>query len=55
LADAIKNRFEIEAELIKSGGGVFEVTHDDDLIFSKRELGRFPEEQEILDILAKTS
>jgi len=55
LADAIKKQFEIEAELIKSGGGVFEVTHDDALIFSKKELGRFPEENEILDTLAKVS
>ena len=31
-----------------SGGGVFEVTLDDQLIFSKQQEGRFPEEDEIL-------
>jgi selenoprotein W-related protein len=40
-----------ETELIASGGGVFEVTVDGKLIFSKRALGRFPEDDEILAIL----
>ena len=35
-------------ELIESSGGVFEVTVDGKLIFSKRELGRFPEDEEVL-------
>jgi len=34
--------------LIPSGGGRFEVTLDDDLVFSKLEDGRFPEHDEIL-------
>lgn len=33
--------------LIPSSGGVFEVTLNDDLIFSKKELNRYPEEEEI--------
>jgi selenoprotein W-related protein len=36
-----------DVELIKSGGGVFEVRNGDQLIFSKRQLGRFPEPGEI--------
>ena len=40
-----------ETELIGSGGGVFEVTVDGKLVFSKRALGRFPEESEILSML----
>ena len=40
-----------ETELIGSGGGVFEVTVDGKLVFSKRALGRFPEETEILAML----
>lgn len=35
-----------------SGGGVFEVTADGDLIFSKKALGRFPEDNEVLELLA---
>ncbi|UCF65931.1 MAG: Rdx family protein, partial [bacterium] len=38
---------------IKSGGGVFEVMVDDDLIFSKKKQFRFPQTQEILDILKR--
>ena len=41
----------IDAEFIKSGGGVFEVVVDGDLVFSKKELGRFPEHDEILSKL----
>jgi selenoprotein W-related protein len=42
---------DVEVELISSGGGVFEVTCDGKLIFSKKELGRFPENEEILSQL----
>jgi selT/selW/selH-like putative selenoprotein len=34
-------------ELVTSGGGVFEVDCDGERVFSKQELGRFPEEGEI--------
>jgi selenoprotein W-related protein len=33
--------------LIKSRGGVFEITVGGELIFSKKELGRFPQPGEI--------
>ena len=36
-----------EVDLIESGGGVFEVTIDDRLVFSKKREDRFPEYQEI--------
>lgn len=32
--------------LIPSSGGVFEIKVGDELVFSKKELGRFPEEGE---------
>ena len=48
LAADIDKEFLIQTELIKSGGGVFEVTVDDRLIFSKKALGRFPEHEEVL-------
>lgn len=32
--------------LITSGGGVFELKLGDELLFSKKELGRFPESDE---------
>jgi len=39
---------QIEVELIESSGGVFEVTKDSQLIFSKKKLGRHPDHKEIL-------
>lgn len=39
--------FGAEVDLVKSGGGVFEVTVDDRLVFSKKALGRFPEPGEL--------
>jgi selT/selW/selH-like putative selenoprotein len=41
----------VRAELIKSGGGAFEVRKDGALIFSKLKEGRFPEHAEILEKL----
>lgn len=40
-----------KSELVPSGGGVFEVTVDGRKIFSKKELGRFPENGEILSVI----
>jgi selT/selW/selH-like putative selenoprotein len=38
---------------VKAGGGVFEITVDGKLAFSKKQLGRFPSDDEV-DALAKT-
>jgi selT/selW/selH-like putative selenoprotein len=51
LAEAIKRELGLDAELIKSGGGVFEVMADKKLIFSKKKEQRFPESQEVLQSL----
>jgi selenoprotein W-related protein len=40
-----------ELTLIPSGGGVYEVNKNGKLIFSKKELGRFPELDEIIAII----
>lgn len=40
-------------KIIPSSGGVFEVTLDDKLIFSKKELGRFPDKDEVEAIIRK--
>ena len=47
LADALKDRYGIDVKLIESGGGVFEVVRDGELIFSKKAIGRFPDHNEI--------
>lgn len=38
--------------LLKSRGGVYEVSLDGELLFSKRESGRFPAPGEIVELLA---
>jgi len=42
----------IEVALIRGGGGVFEITVDGALAFSKKALGRFPTDQEVDAILS---
>jgi predicted Rdx family selenoprotein len=49
----IKDAIGVDAELIASGGGVFEVVANRKLIFSKKALRRFPEDDEILSALRK--
>ena len=51
LEQHLKGKYDAEIEIISSGGGVFEVTLEDKLIFSKKSLGRFPEHSEIDDLI----
>ena len=51
LKESIKRQFGIEAELIEGSGGVFEVNFNNSLIFSKKESGRFPNENEVEDLI----
>ena len=41
----------MESELIASGGGVFEITVDGKKLFSKKALGRFPQDGEVLELI----
>ena len=47
MAAEIEKKFGVKSRLIKGYGGVFEVTVGNDLIFSKKKLGRFPQPGEI--------
>ena len=51
LRDELMVNFGFDSELIESGGGVFEIKANGHLIFSKKELSRFPEEGEIKDLI----
>ena len=51
MRESVERQFGIKAELIKGMGGVFEVSVNDNLLFSKKELGRFPDENEIEDLI----
>ncbi|HBZ72166.1 MAG TPA: hypothetical protein DEP35_21520 [Deltaproteobacteria bacterium] len=53
LAAAIRKRFAIDATLVRGHNGIFDVWVDGERIFSKNETGRFPEEDEILLLIAK--
>ena len=52
-SELIKLFPEIDVSLISSGGGVFEVCLNGELIFSKKSLGRFPENGEINLLIKK--
>ena len=41
----------MDVELIPSGGGVFEVLADGDLVHSKKATGRFPDPGEVVAVL----
>lgn len=47
--EKIKEELNLSAELIKSSGGVYEITMNGELIYSKRRTGIFPGESEIID------
>jgi selenoprotein W-related protein len=49
LAAALKEQVGIDPKLIEGSGGVFDVTLDGELIFSKKVTGRFPEDAEIVE------
>jgi selenoprotein W-related protein len=51
LAAAIRDEFDVEAELVKGDNGIFDVEVDGRNIFSKHEVGRFPENDEVLALL----
>ena len=49
--ESIERQFGIKPELIKGMGGVFEISVNDNLLFSKKELNRFPNENEVEDLI----
>jgi selT/selW/selH-like putative selenoprotein len=53
LAAALSGELGAETELIKGGGGIFDVIADGNLIFSKHDAGRFPSNDEIIKKLRK--
>jgi selenoprotein W-related protein len=52
LAAALREQWpDAEVGMIPSGGGVFEVSLDDTLLFSKKQLGRHAQPGEILGLV----
>ncbi len=48
MAAEIQKKFAVKPELIVGSQGIFDVTVDGKMIFSKHAEGRFPEAQEVL-------
>ena len=52
----LKSRFPgVETKLISSGGGVYEIILDGELIFSKKTLGRFPDDGEVVALIKQAT
>jgi len=51
LAAQLEEALAESSQLVQSSGGVFEVEDRGTLVFSKRQLGRFPADDEVLSIL----
>ena len=50
MRDLLKELYSSKVDLVKSGGGVFEITIDGTLAFSKKKEGRFPSDEELMDL-----
>jgi len=51
LAEEIVKNYNVKPELIPGRGGIFDVTVDDQLVFSKMETRRFPIDGEISKLI----
>ena len=51
MGDLLTKKYGADIELLASEGGVFEVVVDGDIIYSKKELNRFPEDGEVEGLL----
>ena len=52
MTDEIKEGFEeVNVEIVEGSGGVFEVTVEGSLIYSKKKTGRFPKKGEVVGLI----
>ncbi|MGY8960512.1 MAG: Rdx family protein [Alphaproteobacteria bacterium] len=50
--DLLQEKTDSEIELIKGGGGIFDIRIEGELVFSKRQEGRSPSDDEVRALLA---
>jgi selT/selW/selH-like putative selenoprotein len=48
LAAKLEARFATQATLIEGSGGIFDVTQDGALVYSKHATGKFPDEEALI-------
>jgi selenoprotein W-related protein len=46
----LQDKYGAEVELVPGAGGVFEITVDGKLMFSKKQTGRFPTDEEVIAV-----
>ena len=51
MAASLTKSLGIDAKLIEGSGGVFDVAVADNVIFSKDDKGRFPTNEEVIDLV----
>ncbi len=51
MAAELESNFGVQPKLVKGGGGIFLVKVGDTSVFSKQEVGRFPEEGEVSELV----
>jgi selenoprotein W-related protein len=49
----LKQEFGVEADLVRGADGIFDVVADGELVFSKHDEGRFPENEEVVAALRR--
>ena len=54
LAAKIKQALDTKPVLIPKGGGIFDVSVEDQLVYSKFKTGSFPDENQLIDELVST-
>ena len=51
MAAELKQALNVDSELVAGHGGIFDVTVDGETVFSKKSVGRFPEQGEVLRLI----
>jgi selenoprotein W-related protein len=51
MGDELKKNLKAEIELVAGSNGIFDITVDGKMIFSKFEQGRFPQTDEIISLI----
>ncbi len=55
MAAEIKKELGIDSEIVRGSGGRFDVTVDEQQIWSKHDTGTFPREKDIVEMLKKVA